>query len=321
MRKEIISPNSHTIKLCRFGQHQNCQDLLVYESKRSTQGHVTVILYGALPTVVSVTVLCRCSLLATRFSSTCVFGMRNIRLVVFCSCLVLLAGKVLHAHAACSVEAKLLLFPTDTRAAVASLNTEQEKIRRVYFFDTSTLELLRHGIIIRLRQDARSGDLAIKLRPPATRDFLAARTGADGKCEIDRLASGDVPSSSLTIKYRASNVPEQWADLSSSLSAAQRRLLSEVNVQIDWNRVRKIAEIKSTTWRCRGLPEFPQLTLELWEAPTGTILELSARLNPNTADSAYTNLQRLAIANGLHPATSQKPKSSIVLERFSKRNP
>src|SRR6266852_3316437 len=80
-------------------------------------------------------------------------------------CILLFLGCDSHEQDKCNVEIKLLLSPTETRAAVASLNFEKETAGRVYFFDTSPLDLLAQGLIIRLRQGA-GNDLTITLRPP-----------------------------------------------------------------------------------------------------------------------------------------------------------
>src|SRR5271170_4390711 len=90
---------------------------------------------------------------------------------VFGLWVLLCLGLALHAQDKCNIEAKLLLSPTQAQAAIASLNLEKETGGRVYFFDTSALDLLSQGLIVRLRQGA-DNDLTVKLRPPGGRKLL-----------------------------------------------------------------------------------------------------------------------------------------------------
>ena len=57
-------------------------------------------------------------------------------------CAHLLLVSALRAQERCAVEVKLLLSPTETQTANASLNVGKETTGRVYFFDTSSLDLL-----------------------------------------------------------------------------------------------------------------------------------------------------------------------------------
>ena len=89
------------------------------------------------------------------------------------------------AQSGCDVEVKVLLSPEQTKAAVASLNAGKEAVGQVYFFDTSSLDLLSQGVIVRLRQGS-SVDLTVKVRPPGSKEFSGPCGGGKNfKCEVD----------------------------------------------------------------------------------------------------------------------------------------
>ena len=98
---------------------------------------------------------------------------------------VLFACASLHGQENCDVEAKLLLSPEQSQTAVAALNAKKETTGHVYFYDTSALDLLSHGVIVRLRQGA-DNDLTVKLRPTSGQKFSDPSAGReDYKCEVD----------------------------------------------------------------------------------------------------------------------------------------
>ena len=97
------------------------------------------------------------------------------------------------------------------------------------------------------------------------------------------------------------------------LSPGQKKLLSESQVSIDWARVERVEDVRSTTWQVKGLPGFDRLTLELWEWPGGEVLELSTRAQADAGSTVYAALQQLIKRTGLSPSDVQEPKTSVVL--------
>ena len=71
------------------------------------------------------------------------------------------------------------------------------------------------------------------------------------------------------------------------MSEGQKKLLNDSKSQIDWKRVKRIAEIKSTSWTTRTKPPLGKLSLELWEWPSGSILELSMKVAQDAEQVAY----------------------------------
>ena len=216
----------------------------------------------------------------------------------------------LHAQERCSVEVKLLLSPAQIQSAKSTLNLKNEVGGIVYFFDTDSLDLLSKGLILRLRRDAAS-DLTIKLRPPEGKKFFVASGEEECiKCEEDFTGDGAIPSYSIRRKYTGEQLPETGADITHLLSEGQKKLLKEANISIDWLRVKRVVEIKSTVWETR----IRKFTLEAWEWPEGKILEISTRTGPGDGPPTYSELQKFASGNGLSLSPIQGSKTNIVLE-------
>ena len=235
----------------------------------------------------------------------------------FVSCAALLCCGSWQAQENCDVEVKLLLSPTETQAAVAALGATKGTPGRVYFFDTDTLDLLSQGAIVRLRQGARS-DLTVKLRPPKGKKFSTPSEERDGfKCEVDLTREGANPSYSITSRFAAEQLPQNGYDVSRLLSPEQVTLLNGAQISVDWTRVKRIAEIRSTDWRTQSQPRLGKLTLEFWEWPGGEALELSTKVSSDRGSSIYTGLQQLMKKKQLAMSPDQRTKTSIALEAIT----
>ena len=235
----------------------------------------------------------------------------------FFSCAVLLFCSGLQAQESCNVEVKLLLSPTETQAAIAALRAKKETSGRVYFFDTDALDLLSQGVIVRLRQGAKS-DLTVKLRPPNGKKLSTPSEGVIGfKCEVDLTQDGANSSYSITRQLAAEELPQTGTDVSRLLSSSQIKLLEDAQVSVDWTRVKRVAEITSTDWQTQSQPHLGKLTLELWEWPGGRVLELSTKVSSDAGSSGYTELQRLVTTKQLAMSPDQRVKTSIALEAIT----
>jgi hypothetical protein len=233
----------------------------------------------------------------------------------WCAVLVFCSG--LQAQENCNVEVKLLLSPTETQAAIAALRVKKETAGRVYFFDTGALDLLSQGVIVRLREGAKS-DLTVKLRPPNGKKFSTPTEKlADFKCEVDLTREGANSSYSITRQLAAEELPQTGIDVSRLMSSAQIKLLEDAQVSVDWTRVKRLAEITSTDWQTQSQPHLGKLSLELWEWPGGRVLELSTRVSSDAGSSSYTELQQLVRTKRLAMSVDQRVKTSIALEAIT----
>ena len=187
-------------------------------------------------------------------------------------------------------------------------------IVELYLFDTDVLDLLMRGVIVRVRQGAKN-DLTVKVRLlKGNQQVDNSRLRERFPCEIDRTRAGAYTSYAVGRKYTATKAPDIGNDIYSLLSASQIKLLHAAQVSIDWARVRRVANINSTTWETTAQSPSGKLALELWEWPAGKILELSAKVGSDAEASKYAELERLVKMNNLSLSASQDTKTSMVLE-------
>jgi hypothetical protein len=231
----------------------------------------------------------------------------------FASIIVLLLCSALHAQETCPVEIKLLLVPSTIKSVRASLSFEKQTTSQVYFFDTGNLSLLNQGVILRVRHGAKN-DLTVKVRlPEGKNQAVSSKLREHFGCEIDRTEAGANTSYSVGKNYKLQGVPEDGDDLFRALSSRQRELLREARVSIPWSQVRRISEIRSTTWETPLESPFRKLTLEYWEFPGGSLLELSARSAASEWEVKSEDLHRIAKSKGLLLSANQEMKTSTVL--------
>ena len=219
----------------------------------------------------------------------------------------------LHGQERCSEEVKLLLSPTQVQAVIPVLQARRESHGRVDFYDTPALALLSKGVVLRLREGTES-DLTVKLRPLSGERFADPSGGReDYKCEVDLNDGAEAQSFSMQTKFAGAKAPETGEELLRELSVGQKKLLEESKVPIDWRRVKRVAEIRSTGWATRAKGPLGKLDVELWEWPGGSILEVSTKVGPNEGQATYLKLQELAKKNGLALNASQRSKTAIAL--------
>jgi hypothetical protein len=237
------------------------------------------------------------------------------RLLSLGICFVLWLAGACQADDHCGAEIKLLLVPTETHSVETAFKAGKSTTGSVYFFDTNALELLAQGVILRLRSGATS-DLTVKLRPPANIADSGWLKGTKRyKCEVDVTGEAEAALRSYSIQTKfAGTLPQTGSQLFEHLSSAQRELLEQAHVSIDWARIKKIGEIRSTDWTIKGQSPFSKLVLELWEWKTGEILELSTKARGDAEASAYAQLRQMALNKGLSLNRDQKSKTALALK-------
>jgi hypothetical protein len=226
------------------------------------------------------------------------------------------------AQESCGVEAKLLLVPTQMEEALRLLHATGELRTRIYFYDTPSLDLFAKGLILRLRVGG-NGDLTVKLRPLNGKNFSGSSSrGEKYKCEVEITGGVEGRSYSVATRYRTSQVPESGTELARLLSPGQKKLLGDSQIQVDWTKVKRVADIQSTSWTVRGKAPLNKFSMELWEWPQGgrpneRILEVSAKTGPETGDAAYSELESLAKKRGLALSAMQQSKTATALAQMN----
>ena len=89
----------------------------------------------------------------------------------------LCVGRVSQVPQQCGAEVKLLLVASETQSAVTALSAGKKTTGQVHFFDTSSLNLLSQGEIVRLGQGT-TADLTVKLRSPSEKKIIDYPAGA-----------------------------------------------------------------------------------------------------------------------------------------------
>jgi hypothetical protein len=238
------------------------------------------------------------------------------RTLAFSGTLLVLCS-ALRAQETCPGEIKFLLSPLTVQTVIVSLGLEHKAVGQVYLFDSDELDLMKQGLIVRVRR-GQNNDLTVKLRWPADdKEVDRSKLGKHFPCEMDRTGAGEDISYSVRRKYKPSRVPKTGEEILRTLNGQQKKLLQEAGVTIDWSRVRRLAHIKLAKWESATGASFGKLTLELWESPGGNILELSTKVAPGAGASKYAELQRLLKQKGLPLSAHQGTKTSMVLENLA----
>src|SRR3954453_3402558 len=133
-----------------------------------------------------------------------------------------LFGSVAYGAEGCAVEVKVLIARSDQARAVQTLGFEKKQKGRVYFYDTAALDLLKQGLILRVRQGDEDNDLTVKVRPASESSVITDPSYGqeDFKCESDMNASIAKPSYSIKRPF-TKKVPDDGREFAASLSAGQ----------------------------------------------------------------------------------------------------
>lgn len=218
------------------------------------------------------------------------------------------------AQERCSTELKLILSPGEIQSTVAKLKAQKESSGTVYFFDTDKRELLAQGVIVRIRRGS-TADLTVKLRSPEGQNFENLTNGKENaKCEADVAAHETNISYSIRTTFTGVQIPMTGDDIYQAFSTGQRRMLKAAHVIVDWNQVKRVADIKVTDWQSKSGPRSEKLALELWAWPRGQILELSRRGEGDSSSEGYKEFRKMAVDLGLRLSTDQRSKTRMVLE-------
>ena len=134
------------------------------------------------------------------------------------------------------------------------------------------------------------------------------------KCEWD-YAGGRPTLSYSALTRLTEEAPKTGVEFYQRLNKSQRQLLTLSNYSVDWSKVKRVADIRSTDWTIRKQPPFDKLALELWKWPGGSVLELSTKTDAAALQSAFEQLRAFAVGKGLALNGTQQFKTELVLKR------
>jgi len=208
------------------------------------------------------------------------------------------------------------------RSRLSLLNADSET-RRIWFYDTPSLDLYEAGVILRAREiDGAVDDSTIKLRPFEMSQLETRfRSLDDLKCEIDR----DPDSESTACSLKSDVGEEHIADVGAYLrqvrglfSAEQEDMLAAHGPGLTPTDCERLGPIPARVWTIEtdALPK--KLTAELWYMPDGgQVLELSMKVDAADADDGMDALLDFVDGRGLDLDAVQGSKTKRALDALA----
>ena len=226
-----------------------------------------------------------------------------------------------------SAELKLTVPDSEQRSAVAALGMDplEAQIRQVYFFDTPTLALNQHGLVVRARRvQQRPNDSVVKLRPVVPDDLPdTLRKSKHLVIEVDAMPGGYVCSASLKGTPAGDGVKavalgeRPVRKLFSKEQQAFYAAHAPQGVGLDDLAILGPINLMKLKFSPRGYDR--RLVAELWLYPDGSrILELSTKCAPAEAFEVAAESLAFLAAQGVDLSGEQQTKTSTALRYFSR---
>lgn len=227
-----------------------------------------------------------------------------------------------------SVEIKITVLATQEGLVHAHVRAEdlEPQHRRVYFFDTRTLELFDGGVVLRARVTRdEDDDSTVKLRPvvPAEIDRRWKRETDGFEIELDVV--GDLPVCSAKLgatqdRGEIDRVADRQRPIRKLFSEDQERLIREYKpTGVSWDDIEVLGPVDVRKWDWDP-PRYPHaVTIEEWVLPDESdFIELSIKVRPEAAIEAGEEFRELLVDRGLDPAGDQQAKTRWALEFFTR---
>jgi len=225
-----------------------------------------------------------------------------------------------------SVELKLTVPDSDLRSEVQALGMDplEAQIRQIYFFDTPTLVLDQHGVVVRARRvQHRADDSVVKLRPVVPDELPAGlRESKHMVVEVDAMPGGYVCSATLkaTPGTEVSEVATGNRPIRKLFSKEQRAFFTAHapdGVELDDLSILGPINLLKLKWAPRDYRR--RLVAELWLYPDGSrILELSTKCLPSEAFQVAAETRAFLANRGVDLSAEQQTKTRTTLQYFSR---
>lgn len=218
-------------------------------------------------------------------------------------------------------ELKVAISPVHVRRARSRIGlwNAKSETRRVWFYDTPTLEMYEAGVILRAREvDGDDDDSTVKLRPFVL-DQLEPRFRVldDLKCEIDR----DLDNESMACSLKDDVAEGQIADVGDHLrqvrtlfSSTQEDMLATHGPGLTPTDCERLGPIFARVWTIETEELPKKVTAELWYMPEGgQVLELSMKVAQEDADEGMEALLEFIDTRDLDLDASSDSKTKRAL--------
>jgi len=201
------------------------------------------------------------------------------------------------------------------------LSESDGEARDVSFYDTTDLDLLDDGVILRSRRVIGSSDddTTVKLRPLSIKSVDPSFIGETGfKCELDKnVGKAAVSSCSLTKNEPEKDILSVGAGTSSPkslFSSSQEDFLGSHGKNIAWSTLRVLGPIDARVWKIDPKNWKSELTVERWIVPGGsTSVEVSLKTRWANHATEEKRLVDWLAARGVKPSSQQETKTRAAL--------
>ena len=204
------------------------------------------------------------------------------------------------------------------------LHLGNDEERYIYFFDTPTLDLLKAGVIARVR-DTVGGedDSTIKSRPVVPEQLSSQWRKYRGfKIEVDASEKGLVKSASLSMPVRKGLIKEVVAGrepIEKLFSKQQEDFLAEMAKNpINFSQLKILGPLLAHRWKFED-PGCPwEITAELWQREDGArLMEVSVKAPIEQAAAAIGGFKAFLAETGAEVDIKQQTKTLWSLEYFT----
>jgi hypothetical protein len=228
-----------------------------------------------------------------------------------------------------AIEVKMTVAERHESIALRKLDLERDDAerRRIYFYDTRSLDLYAGGIVLRAREmDGDECDSTVKIRPvEPTRIANKWRKKSGFKLEADAVGETVIRSASFTVSQNSKEIDEVASGarpIAKLFSAEQEEFLQELApTLVDFTELVPLGPIAALRWKFRneGIPY--ELCVEEWRLPDGRdLLELSIKAKRPEAAAAQAAFEGFLAELGIEAETGQQAKTRTALQYFAKRS-
>jgi hypothetical protein len=212
------------------------------------------------------------------------------------------------------------------RSAVSALEMDplDAQIRQVYFFDTPSLDLDQHGVVVRARRiQGHAHDSVVKLRPVVPGKLEPRlREARHLQVEVDATPDSYVCSATMKGKIGPGDIKEAVAggrSLRKLFSKEQRSFFAEHAPEgVELDDLSVLGPIFVLKLKYSPAQFGRRLVGELWLFPDGSrILELSTKCAPSEAFQVAAEARAFLAARGVDLTGEQQTKTKTALRFFS----
>ncbi|MEP7328180.1 MAG: hypothetical protein ABI777_03125 [Betaproteobacteria bacterium] len=194
-------------------------------------------------------------------------------------------------------------------------------VTTTWLFDDATLSLQRRGLRLRLRMDARTADLTLKIADQDCAQLPAdAIPEGQGKCELDMHGASIVGAVSLSqplSRDRADALVAGRARVQDALSPAQSRFLREV-VRVD-PLPAALLPLGPLAVASRKAAN-GSYALDITTLPNGDqFLELTRKVNVDRAESTRNRIEQELARQGVEACVDQSGQAAFKMRKLLPR--